>query len=170
MYVRVVWGEALNVGLDSGEKDVRQKDIGAVQKRSLFSAKPLEIFVSPGGAVSHRPCEILGSGSTTLKSPGDKVRHKCEERLFSPWHRTRYQSGTLRPSGGSILGMQATMYACPGCDLHVGTQTKGWEWGSSPLKASKNFLCFAQKALWSCGSPFGVAMAFPERVLCGVSL
>lgn len=63
MSVRVVWGEALSMRWDDGMTERKMGDrriFGAVQKRCLFSAKPFEMFVSPCGEESHRPCETLG--------------------------------------------------------------------------------------------------------------
>lgn len=48
--------------------------------------------------------------------------------------------------------------------LHMGKQTKGREWGSSPLKARKSFPYFAQK-LYGLVATIGTAMTFSGRAL-----
>ena len=83
------------------EKDGRQEDIWAVQKRCLFFAKPLEMFES---LVSQT---LWGSGSTSWP-PGNKVqifvRRSCSLLSIDLG---LYHFVTLRPWGlGSILGTQ----------------------------------------------------------------
>ena len=111
------------------EKDGRQEDIWAVQKKCLFFAKPLEMFQS-WWEVSHRPCEALAAlvGPQVTKCSAN-IRRSCSPHHrpepVSFWHPEASRSGehSWHPALPCMVAQVVTHTWAPGEGLKS-TQSK----------------------------------------------